>query len=913
MRSHRDLSAVFTSFALAGAILLLTNTTGEARQLPSVSSDLPLIERQIAAKPVETKISAGVDIAHVVVKFSDRYEIRLRDDRLVSRQGLPATDAENILQAYLDGGMSRLLREVPESKLDRDREALQIRTGYELADMNGYYRIQVAGAGEAEAIINQLNALDMVELAYFQPSPEPAEDIDPPTPNYQPSQDYREAAPAGVDADYANTLPGGDGSGVKIVDIEGGWQTTHEDLEKSLGGLLGGAMINDPSWMNHGTAVIGEMIAGDNGYGVTGICPGADIGMVGIGSLSTAEALYLATDNLQPGDLILIELHAPGPHFNFESRDDQLGYVCMEYWQANFDAIQYAWASGITVIEAAGNGAENFDDANIYGQLFDTTFRNSHAIVAGAGWPAASSNDRIRHGFSNYGERVNLQGYGSGVYTTGYGGLFAPNGDENQFYTAGFSGTSSASPIVTGAAACLQGYYKATYGTFMTSDMIREVFDATGSPQLGNIAQHIGPRPDLQAAIGALVGPPSLYVSPLLLETTLTEEETVVLPIWLHNRSGETSLDFSIVDNDSLPRIVVPDWLQAAPSSGSINPADSVKIDITIDGTVLEARSDIYKGIVTVNWNASGSQLDSTSFLPVFLEIQCNDDSYIAESTGDVGGPTYEWISAKDLGSKISEGDFYNTFGGNPLDDGTTGPHSVGFEFPFYGTTYSDTYIAVNGALSFTDVEVNVNGFYSGLSIPGAPFTTFIAPFYADLIINTGTHPDAGIYLYRSSSSDTLVIEWHRIANFNASGTTLSFEVILTNDGNIVCQYNSVEASGLDLTALIGIQEVGCLAIEYFNAGGSPETQVSDQETVRFRVNYSGCCVGPTGNVDCDPGNNVDLSDLTRLIDYLFISFDPLCCFEEADVSPDETVDLGDLTRMIDYLFISFDPLGFCQ
>ncbi len=109
----------------------------------------------------------------------------------------------------------------------------------------------------------------------FEPSTEPAEDIDPPTPDYQPSQDYREAAPAGVDADYANTLPGGDGSGVKIVDIEGAWKTTHEDLEKSVGGLLGGSMIDDLSWRNHGTAVIGEMIAGDNGYGVTGICPGA--------------------------------------------------------------------------------------------------------------------------------------------------------------------------------------------------------------------------------------------------------------------------------------------------------------------------------------------------------------------------------------------------------------------------------------------------------------------------------------------------------------------------------------------------------------------------------------------------------------------------------------------------------------
>jgi len=77
------------------------------------------------------------------------------------------------------------------------------------------------------------------------------------------------------------------------------------------------------------------------------------------------------------------------------------------------------------------------------------------------------------------------------------------------------------------------------------------------------------------------------------------------------------------------------------------------------------------------------------------------------------------------------------------------------------------------------------------------------------------------------------------------------------------------------------------------------------------------CCVGLTGNIDCDPEDMVDLSDLTRLIDYLFISFDSLCCKEEANMSYDPLnpvcqIDLGDLTRLIDYLFISFTPLPPC-
>jgi len=82
-----------------------------------------------------------------------------------------------------------------------------------------------------------------------------------------------------------------------------------------------------------------------------------------------------------------------------------------------------------------------------------------------------------------------------------------------------------------------------------------------------------------------------------------------------------------------------------------------------------------------------------------------------------------------------------------------------------------------------------------------------------------------------------------------------------------------------------------------------------------LEVTTGGCCIGLRGNVDCDSDDLTDLSDLTRLIDYLFLSFEPLCCLEEANVNDPSggLIDLGDLTRLIDYLFISFTPLAECQ
>ncbi len=74
------------------------------------------------------------------------------------------------------------------------------------------------------------------------------------------------------------------------------------------------------------------------------------------------------------------------------------------------------------------------------------------------------------------------------------------------------------------------------------------------------------------------------------------------------------------------------------------------------------------------------------------------------------------------------------------------------------------------------------------------------------------------------------------------------------------------------------------------------------------------CCAGSVGNIDASPDQNVDISDLSGLIDYLYISFIPLACTAEAncDGSPDGNIDIADLSSLIDFLYISFIPLPLC-
>ncbi len=74
-----------------------------------------------------------------------------------------------------------------------------------------------------------------------------------------------------------------------------------------------------------------------------------------------------------------------------------------------------------------------------------------------------------------------------------------------------------------------------------------------------------------------------------------------------------------------------------------------------------------------------------------------------------------------------------------------------------------------------------------------------------------------------------------------------------------------------------------------------------------------GCCVGTVGNADCSENEDPDISDITRLIDYLYLSHAPLCCLEEADADASGgEPDISDITSLIDFLYLTHTPLADC-
>src|SRR5674536_199596 len=70
-----------------------------------------------------------------------------------------------------------------------------------------------------------------------------------------------------------------------------------------------------------------------------------------------------------------------------------------------------------------------------------------------------------------------------------------------------------------------------------------------------------------------------------------------------------------------------------------------------------------------------------------------------------------------------------------PVDDAAYGPFNIGFNFTYFGISYSQFYVSSNGLVLFTDDPLNPSG--SAIAIPDAAApNNFIAAFWDDLVVD---------------------------------------------------------------------------------------------------------------------------------------------------------------------------------
>jgi hypothetical protein len=173
---------------------------------------------------------------------------------------------------------------------------------------------------------------------------------------------------------------------------------------------------------------------------------------------------------------------------------------------------------------------------------------------------------------------------------------------------------------------------------------------------------------------------------------------------------------------------------------------------------------------------------------------------YVWFDSDELGGPTYSWVDISGSGT--------NVIGGLD-DDNFVGPFPIGFTFPYYEGAYTQFYVSSNGFIGFgptTDYNSlsNVN-----LPTAGTP-NNAIYWCWDDLNPDDPDNP-GGQVRYQTLGSD-LVISWIAYPEFNSStvvGDVITAQVILSSDGTIKVQYQSVGA-GFDIMGnTIGTENLG--------------------------------------------------------------------------------------------------------
>ena len=425
--------------------------------------------------------AAAIEIekARVVVQFRPEFRIPYEDGAEASVERLNAGPWRRLAEQFPGIRLRRLIRATKPDEINRLIErARQVDPSYEPGHFFGYFVVETDRSLDLRGLLKELLSWPSVKAAYLDiPVPDPLVNAadDPRSPN----QGYLDPSPDGIDAEYAWGFTGGDGAGQQVIDLERGWTFNHEDLNAHGATLLHGTLLD--SSRAHGTAVLGELCAVDNTVGCVGIVPNVDeVDAVSYNGSTRVDAIFAALGQMAFGSVLLLEAQVTVDGASL------LGPI--EAFDAEFDAIRLATALGVIVVEAGGNGTNNGSTPPLAMDTFvdpmgrqifnpgSADFRDSGAIIVTA---ATSTAPHTRMTWAPHGQRIDCYAWGENVNT-----CTSSSAGATTLYQTGFSGTSSASPIVTGAVLAIQGMVQAQqgfrFGPRQMRDIIRD--PANGTP-----------------------------------------------------------------------------------------------------------------------------------------------------------------------------------------------------------------------------------------------------------------------------------------------------------------------------------------------------------------------------------------------------------------------------------------------
>ncbi len=234
------------------------------------------------------------------------------------------------------------------------------------------------------------------------------------------------------------------GAGIKVGIIDTGIDLNHEDLKGNIKEYINYTSSNKKDVADengHGTHVAGIVAAKRNNIGVVGVAPQADLYIAkAFNKNGTAEF-----DSISKSISWMIEKNVDVINMSFSSDS-----VNAEYQRL----ISQANLQGITVVCAAGNeGKGKVRDEDTIG--YPAKFSETIAVTA-------VDINKDATDFSSVGKDAEIAAAGKNIYSCYMNNSYAT-----------LSGTSMATPLITGAVAILQAKGKIRYKRRLTSEEIR--------------------------------------------------------------------------------------------------------------------------------------------------------------------------------------------------------------------------------------------------------------------------------------------------------------------------------------------------------------------------------------------------------------------------------------------------------
>src|SRR5262245_45987263 len=131
--------------------------------------------RQAIEKPKRTALDRTRNSTdRVYVKFRDDSNVRLRDGRLTDLGVGALARTSHMFDCFSVSGLSwERQHKVSEERLSEMRETGQRNSGKAMPDLNTAYVLHLPAGADAAQVIDELNALDVVEIALPMPLPAP--------------------------------------------------------------------------------------------------------------------------------------------------------------------------------------------------------------------------------------------------------------------------------------------------------------------------------------------------------------------------------------------------------------------------------------------------------------------------------------------------------------------------------------------------------------------------------------------------------------------------------------------------------------------------------------------------------------------------------------------------------------------